>query len=281
VSPRRSRLLAAAVLGSQLVLLAAKAPDEGGDAANLLAGVALRAVAPVIALFGGFADRLDRMGAARREAREIAEENVRLKAELAELRRERLRFSGLDDEAERLARGLAYARESGLELRAAQVVYADRGSWLSALVVRVGAKGARRDQVVVVEEGVVGRVIEASGPWAKVQLVTDRAAAVGVELEIARRQGIARGEGGELVVDYVPRQAEVRVGERVLSAGIDGVYPRGLPVGVVVAIEPGTELFHRLRVRPAADLSTIATVFLLERGEEPPKALLQGPDAGR
>ena len=56
-----------------------------------------------------------------------------------------------------------------------------------------------------------------------------------------------------------------------MTAGIDGVYPRGLPVGVVVAVAAGTELFHRIRARPAVDLAQLSTLFLLERGPEPPR----------
>jgi len=271
VSPRRSRLLAAAVLGSQLLLLAARAPDRDDDAATLLAGTTFRVLAPVLGRVSSIADRFESFGRGRRARATLEEENRRLKDELALLRRERLRLAGLDGEVEALARGLGYARQSGLELRAAEIVYADRSSWLRGLVIRVGARGARPDQAVLSEDGVVGRVIEASGPWAKVQLLTDRAAAIGVELELARRQGIAHGEGDVLMVDYVPRQAEIEVGERVVTAGIDGVYPRGLPVGVVVAVEPGSELFHLVRVRPAVDLATLSTVYLLERGPEPPR----------
>jgi len=124
--------------------------------------------------------------------------------------------------------------------------------------------------VVLSDRGVVGRVIETSGPWAKVQLVTDRAAAIGVLLEGARRQGVAHGSGPrELELDYVPRQVEVAVGDRVVTAGIDGIYPRGLPVGVVVAVEPGSEMFHRIRVRPSMAADELSTVYLLERESVP------------
>ncbi len=289
MSPRRSRLLAAAVLGGQLLLLAGRAPDRNADAANLLAGATLRALAPILGLVSSVADRIESFGSGRRTRATLEQENRRLKEELALLRRERLRLAGLDGEVEVLSRGLGYARQSGLELRAAEVVYSDRSSWLRGLVVRVGARGARHDQAVLSEAGVVGRVIEASGPWAKIQLLTDRAAAIGVELEIARRQGIAHGEGDLLLIDYVPRQAEVEVGERVVTAGIDGVFPRGLPVGIVIAVEPGSELFHLIRVRPAVDLTALSTVYLLERGPTPPRldgALAgalegQSPDADR
>jgi rod shape-determining protein MreC len=277
VTPRSARLLAGALLVGQLLLVAAQTPDRSGRAPNLLSAVVLSAVGPLARGVESTGKAFAGAGLAMRTRSQLAEENRRLRAELLELRRERLRLDGLELESAALARGLDFAHASGLELRAVEVVYLDPSSWLRALVARVGKRGARVDQVVLAEEGVVGRVIEAHGPWIKVQLITDRAAAVGVVLERARRQGIARGTSpDELEIDYIPRQTEVVVGDRVLTAGIDGVYPRGLPVGVVVAVEPGSEMFHRVRVRPLVDLSQLATVYLLDGVALPPRVDASG-----
>jgi len=56
----------------------------------------------------------------------------------------------------------------------------------------------------------------------------------------------------------------VRPGDRVLTAGIDGVFPRGIPIGTVVSVEPGGQLFHRIQVAPAIDFGTLDQVYLLE-----------------
>jgi rod shape-determining protein MreC len=129
---------------------------------------------------------------------------------------------------------------------------------------------------VLSDDGLVGRVIRVSGAYAKVQLLTDRAASAGVQLQRSRRQGVVRGSSpGELLLDFIPRQAEVEVGEVVLTAGIDGVYPRGIRVGVVASVEPGSEVFHRIVVQPAADFSRLSFVYLLE-GEQVPAELLSG-----
>ncbi len=266
MSPRRSRLFAASVLVAQLFVIASRAADRGGEAPNLLAGLLFRAVAPIL----GAVDRVDDWatgwGRATRTRRELLAENRKLADELTELRRERLRAAGLEAEVETLARGLAFGRESRRALAAAEIVYFDRNARFGALVLRVGARGAEPGQAVVVEAGVVGRVIAARGGWAKVQLLTDRAAAVGVQLEGARRQGILHGgEPERLLLDYIPRQVEVEIGDRVSTAGIDGVYPRGLPVGAVVAVEPGSELFHRIWVRSSVDFDALSTVYLLDR----------------
>lgn len=285
MSPLRSRLLAAAVLVGQLVLLGAQSPDRGEAPAvegrSLLAGGALRAVAPLAHAVARAGQALAALGEAWRSRSTLRAENATLREELRELRRDRLRLIELELEAGALARGVAYERESGLALRAAEVVYLDQRSWLRTLVLYVGSGGARVDQVVLTELGIVGRVIEASGPWAKVQLVTDRAAAVGVLLEGARRQGVARGAGPrELELELIPRQVEVEAGDRLLTAGIDGVYPRGLPVGVVTAVEPGSEMFHHIRVRPHVDFGELGIVYLLDR-QAVPRPVAEGEqDAG-
>ena len=275
MSPTRTRLLFVALVIAQLFLLAGQARDPSGPA-SLLEGLFLRALSPLGRAVAATGEAVGGARSALRGRAELEEENRRLRAEVTELRRERLRLAGLGLEVEELARGAGMAAASGRELRAVRVVYLDRSSNLRTLVVDAGARGARRDQPVVAEDGLVGRVIETAGRWAKVQLVTDGAAAVAVVLEAARRQGILRGTGPDrLEVDYVPRQAEVALGDRVVTAGVDGVYPRGLPVGAVTAVEAGSEMFHRIEVDPAVDFADLSLVFLLE-GAAPPAALLHG-----
>ena len=275
MSPNRTRLLFVALVVAQLFLLAGQARDPRG-ASSLLEGAFLRALAPLGRLVAAGGETVGGAREALRGRAALEAENRNLRAELRELRRERLRLAGLALETEDLARGAGIEAASGLELRAARVVYLDRRSDLRTLVLEVGARGARRDQPVVAETGLVGRVIETAGRYAKVQLVTDRAAAVAVQLEAARRQGVLRGAGpGRLEVDYVPRQVEIAVGDRVVTAGVDGVYPRGLAVGVVSAVEPGNEMFHRVEVEPAVDLANLSLVYLLESAT-PPAALTRG-----
>jgi rod shape-determining protein MreC len=275
LSPHRARLLFVALVVAQLFLLAGQASDPRGPS-SLLEGTFLRALSPLGRLVAAIGEAFGGARSALRGRATLKAENERLREEVTQLRRERLRLAGLALETEELARGAGVAAGSGRELRAARVVYLDRRSNLRTLVVEVGARGARRDQPVVAETGLVGRVIETAGRYAKVQLVTDRAAAVAVLLEAARRQGVLRGAGpGLLEVDYVPRQAEVAVGDRVVTAGIDGVYPRGLPVGVVASVEPGSEMFHRVRVEPAVDFANLSLVYLLESAV-PPAALVRG-----
>jgi len=279
VTPRRIRWLFLLLVVGQLFLLAAQEPDRRG-AGSLLEGTLLRGLGPAARLVQGASRGVAGVGQALRSRGDLAQENLRLRRELLELRRQQLRLEGLEQEIEQLARAERFVRRRVGELRVAEVVFADHGSWLRSLIVYVGDGGAaRRNQPVLSDTGLVGRVVAVAGPYAKVQLITDRAASAGVQLAISRRQGVVRGSRpGELLLDFVPRQAEVAIGEEVLTAGIDGVYPRGIPVGTVATVEPGSEVFHRIVVRPAVDFSRLAFVYLLD-GEALPDELRSGEGA--
>lgn len=272
MSPRRVRLLFAVLLVGQLFLIAGQEPDRGG-AASLLEGTALRSLGPFARAVDAGSHGLASAREGFRRRGDLATENRALRQEVLELRRRELRMAGLEQEIEGLSKTLAFSRRHSTGLRIAEVVHADYNSWLRALVLYVGAGAAHRNQPVLSDDGLVGRVIGVAGAYAKVQLLTDRAASVGVQLQRSRRQGVIRGSSpGELLLNYIPRQAGVEVGETVLTAGIDGVYPRGIRVGVVVSVEPGSEVFHRIVVAPAADFSRLSFVYLLE-GEGVPSEL--------
>src|SRR5256885_1905951 len=83
-------------------------------------------------------------------------------------------------------------------------------------------------EAVVAPAGVVGRVIMPGAFASKVQLLIDRNAAAGVLDERSRAQGVVVGTGtGRLKMDYVPSSADVKVGDRIVTSGIDGIYPKG------------------------------------------------------
>jgi rod shape-determining protein MreC len=162
----------------------------------------------------------------------------------------------------------------------ADIVFIDHTSWLQTLVLSVKEGAVAVNQPAVVNEGLVGRVVVASGPYAKVQLITDRSASVGGMIERTHRQGVVRGVGrGSLELDFVPLQADVRVGDVVLTAGIDGIYPRGIAIGTVVAVAPGSGLFHTIRLRPSVDFGVLDAVYLIEREAVPEKVKEALPDA--
>ena len=68
-----------------------------------------------------------------------------------------------------------------------------------------------------------------------------------------------------LALQYIPLQADLVVGDEIVTAGIDGVYPRGVAVGTVTRADPGSELFYEVELTPAVDFATVDHVYILKR----------------
>jgi rod shape-determining protein MreC len=268
VDERRTGWLFLLILAAQLALLASGVPAEEGEM-SLLEAAGLRLVGPLARATAAGASAVGGLGARFGERRSLKRETEVLAAEVERLRQEVTRLQGIEEEAMRLAGALGHVRSATGKLKVARIVYLDQASWLSTLILYAGGP-VEASQPVIAAEGLVGRVVNAAGPYARAQLITDSAAAVGAMLEGSRRQGLLRGAGGgRLEMDYVPLATSVEVGERVLTAGIDGVYPAGILVGTVAEVLGGDELFYRLRIAPAVDFGTLQQVYLLDRQRLP------------
>lgn len=279
MTERRSLWILGVVLIGQLLALGAQVPAATGNG-SLLEASLLRLVGPLAHLVDSSGDLVSGMGEGLRLRRRLLAENERLRAEILDLERERVRLLGVEGELERLSRALDYVPPEPIDYQVADIVYIDHASWLQTIFLFVGGMEVAPNQAVVSSDGLVGRLVVASPPYAKVQLVTDRAASVGAMIERTRRQGVVRGaESGMLEMHFVPLQEDVRIGDRVLSAGIDGVFPRGLPVGTVTAVEPGSDLFHRILLRPAVDFGELDQVLVLAREPIPEDLREEAADA--
>jgi rod shape-determining protein MreC len=123
--------------------------------------------------------------------------------------------------------------------------------------------GLRPDMAVLAPAGVVGRIITPSARAAKVQLLIDRNAAAGALVERSRAQGVVEGTGGDLRLNYVSGTADVKVGDVVVTSGIDGIYPKGFVVGQIESVERGSGTFGAIVIRPAVDFSSLEAVLVV------------------
>lgn len=278
MTERHALWLLLVVLAAQLLLLAFQVRDETG--ASVVERLALRVVAPVPRVVSWVAGSVSEVERGLETRDELAVETRRLRERLEELELELFRLRNVEEERDRLAAALEYTPQVPGRLRPAEVVYLDHSSWLRTLILHLGDLPARVDQPVVTPDGLVGRVVEVTGPYAKVQLITDRAAAASAVVARTRRQALIRGGGELLELDFVPLQASVAPGDRVLTAGTDGIYPRGIPIGTVVEVGRQGELFRRIGVAPAVDFAFLDRVYLLER-EPIPDELLEESDGSR
>ncbi|WP_285574782.1 rod shape-determining protein MreC [Geothrix limicola] len=216
----------------------------------------------------GLASRWAAWRTARRDAgRTLAEtraENVRLSAELAQLKTQAAQEAPRLAEADEAVRLLGLKRQIPLELKSARVIFSTRPATFGGLILDRGLDlGLLPDQGVIVPEGIVGRLWSVNATQSKVLPADAPNASVGVMLMRSRATGVLQGLGsGRALIRYVSNQEVVQVGEAVLTSGLDRVFSRGLLVGYVAEVAQG-DLELRVIVNLAAPLDRVNTVLLL------------------
>ena len=200
------------------------------------------------------------------DLRNLREESLRLTREAAVLQR---RISQLEEQAletQRLQGLLAMQEVSREEFLAARVVGKDATNWFKTVLIDRGSlAGIRRNMPVVAPDGLVGRVVEVTPTAAKVQLITDPVSAAGGLIQRTRVIGIVSGSlGAGLKVRYLPLMADIAIGDEVVTSGMGGVFPKGIPLGRVIAAERRSgALFQEATLAPKVDLSRLEEVLIL------------------
>lgn len=165
----------------------------------------------------------------------------------------------------RLKELLAFKREAAFRTVAARILTINTGSgWIrTATLDKGGGDGIGVDMTVVSPRGLVGRIINVTGGVSRALLLTDPRSSIDVVLQRTRVKGIAEGTGGNLRLKYIRQLEDVRVGDRVISAGISGIYPKGLFVGEVISVEKGADNFYMdIKVRPGSDINMLEEVLI-------------------
>jgi rod shape-determining protein MreC len=195
--------------------------------------------------------------------RQLIEENRTLRAVLTESAEVRL-------ENERLRLLLDFKEAQEIATLPAMVVAEDASSWFRTVTIDKGSdQGVTEGLPVVVAEGVVGRVVRSSPRYSRVLLITDASSAVASLLQNNRARGVCRGQGEQLVFDFVLRQEEVKIGDRVVTSGMGGVFPKGLVLGKVKSVDRQEfGLFQEIEVSPSVDFSHLEEVLVLLRSPQ-------------
>ena len=117
---------------------------------------------------------------------------------------------------------------------------------------------------MVTKSGVIGQIIHAGPTSSKVLLTIDSRSAVDALFQDSRVSGVVVGTGGEeCKIKYVPNTAEIKVGDRVLSSGLGGIFPKGLFIGTVSqVIKKKQGLFQEITLTPSSDLSKLEEVLI-------------------
>jgi len=203
----------------------------------------------------------------------LEEENVRLKRAQLTSAETILRTRQLEAENERLRKLLDVRDRQKVSGRVAQIVYAARDPFSRRVVVDKGQQdNISAGQPVVDDAGVVGQVTRVFPFVSEITLITDKDQAVPVQILRTGQRSVVFGLGnGQLELRYLPANADVQNGDQLVTSGLDGIFPRGLPVARVVHIERDTSYsFARIFCAPLAGVENFGEVMVLDPREATP-----------
>lgn len=196
----------------------------------------------------------------------VRDECDRLKGMLAKAEIEKGRYLEFELACQRLRKLLKMKAEVPHGMLAAKVVGLDPSGWFKTVLINRGSwDGVSKGMAVIAPEGIVGRIIGASGRYAKVLLIIDRSSAMDILVQRTRSRGILEGETSESCrFKYVVRKADIKVEDTVISSGLDGLFPKGLRVGAISEISrPSSGLFQEVKVRPFVDFTRLEEVLVI------------------
>jgi len=196
----------------------------------------------------------------------VREENERLRGLIKELNTRVVRDREAVLSNERLQRLLALKESIQGTSIAANVIGEDVTPWFRTVIIDRGSvDGVREGMPVIAAAGVVGRVVRSSANSSRLLLLTDHASAMAATVQRSRARGVVKGKaGGICSLEFSQRGEDVKVGDVVVTSGIGGVFPKGLPIGEVTMVRKGEYgIFQSVDLRPFVSMSRLEHVLVL------------------
>src|SRR5438552_8754300 len=267
----RNPMILGAVLLAQLLGLAIQVkrplhpPNHCACSVRLIRLSAAPVLTPIERLFHavGQGTRTDwhdyvNVGALRHENQALRDENEQLRIAQARLNEDA-------NQAHRLQALLDFKEKFASRTLAAQVVGASASEQSRVLYIDKGSRdGLQPGMAVITPQAIVGNVRDVFPLGSQVLVINDTASGVGAILEKSRLYGVVKGKAsGDLMLDHIMGDEKVERGETIVTSGGDRIFPKGLPVGTIADVSPGSDLFLNIRVKPAADLNRLEEVLII------------------
>jgi len=209
-----------------------------------------------------FRDGLKTLEQLEKQNTELLTQNKELKAISQTLR-------DLEAENQKLRAALEYRQRAAFKLVPARIVTRDSATWWNTVTIDKGtADGVDIDMPAMTDEGLVGKVTTVGEHIAVVVLIADENCKVAANVVGTREQGIVKGDRitsntmPQLGMGFLSRDAKLTRGQQVVTSGVGGVYPAGIPIGVVDRFE-ARPLEGFAVVLPAVNLSELQDVFVV------------------
>ncbi len=189
-----------------------------------------------------------------------------LKAENDDLKAQVARLTEYEDEANTLTDLLQLRNQYNLDSTAARVIARSTDSWSSTITIDKGTtSGIQTGMPVMTSTGVVGQVSECGPTTATVRLITDESSGVSAKVQSSGAQGQLQGSAdGTLHLNLIRTDQQVSTGDSVVTSGLGGVYPKGLPVGTVSNVTKSSgSLYYDITVEPLASVGSLEEVLVI------------------
>lgn len=199
---------------------------------------------------------------------DLREENERLLAKNAELQEEA-------QAAKRLQDLLGLQSSYSLQSTAARIISTSTDSWSRTVVIdRGSSSGLAIGMPVTNSSGAIGQIIECGPTSATVRLIADENSSVSALVQSSRAQGVLKGSaGGTLHLTLIATDQSVSVGDSVVTSGLGGVYPKGLPLGRVLSVNKNDgDLYYTIVVEPPSSAESFEEVLVITSLTENQKA---------
>lgn len=262
---RRPLVLFITILALNLVLLTVQVRSEQG--LFLLRKWSLFFVTPVASAMYFVTDKSEKTLRRYVFLRRAQQENQRLLSKNAALQVEVEQLRAMQSMAVRSAHYSLIRRQYLFGTLLAGIIWKSSSFHSDHFGINAGTReGIRRNAAVLSPEGVVGRVVTIEPFGAEVEPITSRGSAVGGVLSRTRLQGVLQGNGSNLLEwKLIPNHEKVKVGEVAYTSGADRIYPKGLPIGLVVKSERGEMVYRDISVRPFVDYSRLEEVMVITK----------------
>jgi rod shape-determining protein MreC len=197
----------------------------------------------------------------------VRRQNAEMQRQLEEYKQREVHFEEAQQALTRLEGLLDLKRQVALPVIGARIIAYDPTLWSRSAIINQGkAQGVKESLPVLAPQGIVGRIVEVYPEYSKVMLIVDRKSSADAMVQRTRVRGMLKGKGGNrCALEFVPKSADVQVGDLVLASGLVGLYPKGLVLGKVTAANkknPG--VFQEIEVTPSVDLSTLEEVLVVK-----------------
>ncbi len=200
--------------------------------------------------------------------KDLAKENTQLQQQNLKLETELTELKEVEKTNQALRQGLEISEKGQTIVEMAFVVGKDvqgTGAWI---LINKGAKqGIEKDMAVISKEmALVGKITEVMPGFSKVMLITNKEIIIAAIAETGRNQGLVKKETkGKLFMDFIPRTEKLEIEERVITSGMDNIYPKGILIGKIEDIDLSqNQLFQRITIIPAVDFSELESVFIVK-----------------